>query len=52
MNINILNLNTLAPTATLSGGFTKNEGVEFVIVGGVVAYEKGVYDNTLSGELF
>lgn len=51
-DINILDLNTLAPTATLSGGFSKNEGVEFVIVGGVIAYEKGVYNNTLTGKLF
>lgn len=51
-DINILNLETLKPTATLSGGFIKNEGLEYVIIGGKIAYKDGEYYHTLTGKLF
>ena len=50
-DINILSLENLKATATLDKPFVKNDGLEFVIIGGKIAYERGKFNNTLSGLL-
>lgn len=50
-DINILDLENLKATATLGKPFIKNDGLEYVIIGGKIAYERGKYNNTLSGLL-